>query len=234
MAVVLVTGGYDHKIRFWEATGGACVKVIPHTSSQVNCLSVSPDKCLIAAGGNPQIQLFEVNGVSDVPILTFDGHSGNVTSIGFQKDLKWLYSSSEDNTIKVWDLRQPACIRTFDCLSPVNTVCLHPNQTELIAGDQNGVVKVWDLNLSTPHNHHNMHGSIAAGNVSLREEYIPLPDVPIRSVSVVSALVNSIRVIVLTSPYVPVQIGVRCLNTRRWVTQGTAVHLCSGRNQRGE
>ena len=84
MSVVLVTGGYDHKIRFWEATGGACVKVIPHTVSQVNCLSISSDKCLIAVGGNPQIQVFDVNASSDAPILVYDGHTGNVTAIGFE------------------------------------------------------------------------------------------------------------------------------------------------------
>lgn len=185
MPVVLVTGGYDHKIRFWEATGGACIKVVPHTSSQVNCVCISPDKCLIAVGGNPQIHLYEVNGGSDASILTFEGHSGNVTSIGFQKMMKWLYTSSEDNTVKIWDIRTPGCIRTFDCLSPVNSCCLHPNQVEIISGDQNGTVKVWDLNLSTPNNHHNAN-SVNKVNVCLRDEYIPLVDVPVRSVSIVS------------------------------------------------
>ena len=174
MPVVLVTGGYDHKIRFWEATGGSCVKIIPHTASQVNCISISADKCLVAVGGNPQIQLFDVNSAADTPVLVFDGHSGNVTFVGFQKDLKWLYSSSEDNTVKVWDLRTPSCLRTFDCYYPVNTVCLHPNQLDLISGDENGCMRIWDL-------------SSAAGSgekSSSKDEFTPLPDVPIRSVSI--------------------------------------------------
>ena len=169
MAVVLVTGGYDHKIRFWEATGGACVKILPHTISQVNCLSISYDKCLVAVGGNPQIQLFDVNSTVDTPVLTFDGHTGNVTSVGFQKEMKWLYSSSEDNSVKIWDIRTPSCIRTMDCFHPVNTLSLHPNQSELISGDQSGAIKVWNL----------------ASSVNSHDEYIPLADVPIRSLSIV-------------------------------------------------
>ena len=46
-------------------------------------------------------------------------------------------------------------------------------------------MKVWDLNLSTANNHHNANSTTKV-NVCLRDEYIPLADVPIRSVSIVS------------------------------------------------
>jgi len=68
-----------------------------------------------------------------------------VTAVGFQKDGKWMYSGSEDGTIKIWDIRAPGCQREYSCGTAVNTVCLHPNQTELISGDQNGNIRVWDL-----------------------------------------------------------------------------------------
>lgn len=31
LSVVLVTGGYDHEIRFWEAWSGICSRTIPRT-----------------------------------------------------------------------------------------------------------------------------------------------------------------------------------------------------------
>jgi WD40 repeat protein len=34
--------------------------------------------------------------------------------------------------------------------APVNCVCLHPNQAELVVGDQSGVIHLWDL--KTDHN----------------------------------------------------------------------------------
>lgn len=173
MPVVLVTGGYDHKIRFWDATSGMCSKSISFGDSQVNCIQVSYDKSLLAAGGNPIIQLFDVNTVDERPLLTYDGHTNNVTTVGFQRDQKWIYSSSEDGTVRVWDTRSNTNSRKYDCGSPVNTVCIHPNQAELISGDQNGTIKVWDLTAD-----------------KCREEYIPLPEIPIRSLSIVSICSN--------------------------------------------
>lgn len=79
------------------------------------------------------------------PALTLEGHTGNVTSIGFQKDGQYLYSGSEDGTVKVWDLRNPTFIRSFNSGSAVNSVTLRYDRDEFISGDQNGYVKVWDL-----------------------------------------------------------------------------------------
>lgn len=213
MPVVLVTGGYDHKIRFWDATSGVCNKSISFGESQVNCIQVSSDKSLLAAGGNPMIQLFDVNMVDERPLLTYDGHSNNVTTVGFQRDQKWIYSSSEDGTVRVWDTRSNNYSRKYDCGSPVNTVCIHPNQAELISGDQNGTIKVWDLTAD-----------------KCREEYTPLPEIPIRSISIVSNFVvdllkncdiHSLRGFSST--------GVRRVFHRCGVSQGQGLHIHSRR-----
>jgi G protein beta subunit-like protein len=52
MSVVLATAGYDHKIRFWEAPSGACIRIIKFADSQVNRLEITPDKQFIAAAGS--------------------------------------------------------------------------------------------------------------------------------------------------------------------------------------
>jgi WD40 repeat protein len=56
------------------------------------------------------------------------------TQVGFQKDSKWMYSGSEDGTVRIWDLRAPGCQREYQSRAAVNTVALHPNQGELISG----------------------------------------------------------------------------------------------------
>lgn len=144
-SVVLATAGYDHTIRFWEATSGICYRTLQYADSQVNKLEITADKTLIAAAGNPHIRLYEVNSNNPQPIISYDGHSSNVTSVGFQKDGKWMYTGSEDGTVKIWDLRAPGCQREYESRAAVNTVVLHPNQGELISGDQHGNIRVWDL-----------------------------------------------------------------------------------------
>ncbi|KAL4424233.1 hypothetical protein ABPG75_001534 [Micractinium tetrahymenae] len=144
-SVVLATAGYDHTIRFWEATSGICYRTLQYADSQVNKLEITADKTLIAAAGNPHIRLYEVNSSNPQPIISYDGHSSNITAVGFQKDGKWMYTGSEDGTVKIWDLRAPGCQREYESRAAVNTVVLHPNQGELISGDQHGNIRVWDL-----------------------------------------------------------------------------------------
>jgi G protein beta subunit-like protein len=175
MSVILVTGGFDHKIRFWDAKSGLCLRTARFgETSQVNCVQISQDKLLTAAGGNPQIQIFDVNSNSDAAAFSFDGHTQNVTGLGFQKDGKWLYSCAEDGTMKIWDIRTPSCTLSNDCKSPINTIALNHNNQEIITGDQNGTVRIWDL-------YKNL----------VRSSCNPCSDIPVRSISIVSAFVIS-------------------------------------------
>ncbi|KJE93402.1 transducin family protein/WD-40 repeat family protein [Capsaspora owczarzaki ATCC 30864] len=166
-SVILVTAGYDHTIRFWEALSGVCYRTVQHPDAQVNCLAITPDKQYIAAGGNPHIRMYDIASHNHNPITSFDGHTGNVTAVGFRADGKWMYSGSEDTTIKIWDMRTPGCQREYVAGSAVNCVTLHPNQTELISGDQSGRIKIWELRTN-----------------KCAEDLIPEPDVPIRSLTI--------------------------------------------------
>lgn len=56
-----------------------------------------------------------------------------------------MYSCSDDGSVKIWDLRAPGCQRSYAAGVPLNSVVLHPNQAELLVGDQNGGVRVYDL-----------------------------------------------------------------------------------------
>jgi len=144
-SVVLATAGYDHSIRFWEATSGVCYRTLQYPDSQVNKIEITADKTHLAAAGNSHIRVFDVNSNDPQPVISYEGHTGNVTAVGFQKDSKWMFSGGEDGHIRVWDTRSPTCQRCYESRTAVNTVVLHPNQGELISGDQTGHIRVWDL-----------------------------------------------------------------------------------------
>jgi G protein beta subunit-like protein len=165
--VVLATGGYDSCVKLWEASTGTCTANLPCGDKQVNCIDITPDKRHVAAGSNPKIFLFEIGSSKREPVLTCEGHKGNVTAIGFQKDCKWMYTGSSDKSVKIWDLRSPKASLSFDCPAAVNSVKLHPNQGELITADDAGCVRVWDLTASR-----------------CTMELIPDGSTPLRSVSI--------------------------------------------------
>ncbi|EAU84105.2 hypothetical protein CC1G_06967 [Coprinopsis cinerea okayama7 len=171
MSVILVTGSYDHEIRFWEAWSGICSRTIARTgeTGQVNRLAISPDKRLLAAAIHKKVNIYEIGSPLNEPLVTFESHTMNISAVAFHSEGKWLVTGSEDGTIKIWDLRTSSLHRTYDNGAPVNDVIIHPNQGELISCDQSGSIKQWDL----------------AENVC-SHELTPAGDVPIRSVTLAS------------------------------------------------
>lgn len=196
LSVLLVTAGYDHTIRFWEAWSGICSRTLQHPDSQVNRLAISPDKRWLASCGVGVVRLYDcrsaISGVGAAggatagqggqgqqganpaggitqPVATFEGHQGCVTCVAWHCESKWLVSGGEDGTLRIWDTRSPRPQRLYDHRSAVNDVVVHPNQGELVSCDQGGSVKVWDL-----------------GENGCSHELVPEEEVGIRSVSVAS------------------------------------------------
>jgi len=169
MSVILCTAGYDHTIRFWEALSGICSRTIPHPDSQVNRLCISPDKRYLAAAGHHTVKLYDIKSSNPGAVLTFEGHTNNVTGVAFHCEGKWMVTSSEDGTVKIWDTRSGSVQRNYNHGSPVNDVVIHPNQGELISCDRAGTVRVWDL-----------------GENKCSHQLIPEDDVSVASVTVAS------------------------------------------------
>ncbi|KAI1764216.1 quinon protein alcohol dehydrogenase-like superfamily [Hypoxylon sp. FL1150] len=169
MSVILCTAGYDHTIRFWEALSGICSRTIQHPDSQVNRLCISPDKRFLAAAGHHTVKLYDIKSTNPNPLLTFEGHTGNVTGVAFHCEGKWMVTSSEDGTVKIWETRSGAVQRSYSHGSAANDVVIHPNQGEIISCDRGGSVRVWDL---------------AENNCS--HQLIPEEDVSVSSVTVAS------------------------------------------------
>ncbi|KAF5330416.1 hypothetical protein D9619_005859 [Psilocybe cf. subviscida] len=167
MSVILVTGSYDHEIRFWEAWSGICSRTIPRESGQVNRLAISHDKRFLAAAIHKKLHIYDIASTSNEPLVVFEGHSNNITCIAFNIEGKWIVSGGEDGTIKIWDLRNPAApARVYENSCGVNDIAIHPNQGELITCDQGGSIKQWDL----------------SDNIC-SHELTPAGDVPMRSIS---------------------------------------------------
>lgn len=154
---------------FWEALSGICSRTIQHPDSQVNRLCITPDKRFLAAAGHNNVKLFDIKSTNPNPVITFEGHTNNITGVAFHCEGKWMVTSSEDGTVKVWDTRTGSLQRNYAHRAAVNDVVIHPNQGELISGDHAGMVRVWDL-----------------GESVCTHQLIPEDDTAVLSVSVAS------------------------------------------------
>jgi target of rapamycin complex subunit LST8 len=142
---ILATGGYDEKVVLWNAKSEIATRIIPLKDVHVNCLSVTQDRQYLAVAAHKSLKLFDLNSNSTTPIHTYEGHTGNITSLGFSKKSNWIYTGSEDGCIRIWDFNTQKSQRCYERSSGVNTVALHPNQSELVSGYENGLLCLWDL-----------------------------------------------------------------------------------------
>src|SRR4051794_1945258 len=91
---VLFTGCHDYEkaIRCWNPLTGGVFRTLEFcdarrtdTKSQVNCIAVSADRELLAAGGNHIYRIYDWARSQKSVSQVEKAHSKNVTAIGFQR-----------------------------------------------------------------------------------------------------------------------------------------------------
>ncbi|KAF8822788.1 WD domain, G-beta repeat-containing protein [Cardiosporidium cionae] len=124
-------------------------KSLPHHDCHVNCLAVANDMSTLAVAGNPLVRFYDLNAAAKdnpQPLVIYEGHTNNVTSVGFEYWGRWFYTGSEDATVKLWDCRCSGYQLCHDNLfSAIHSVVLHPNENILVFGDQAGQISFWDV-----------------------------------------------------------------------------------------
>ncbi|NXX20927.1 LST8 protein, partial [Podargus strigoides] len=149
--VILATAGYDHTVRFWQAHSGICTRTVQHQDSV--SFTAGPGGGL---GGPGEAW----GGCPRRPADT----RGSVSAWSHQSGPGRCFVPTLTGTCS--RSRNLQCQRIFQVNAPINCVCLHPNQAELIVGDQSGAIHIWDL--KTDHN----------------EQLIPEPEVSVNSVHI--------------------------------------------------
>jgi G protein beta subunit-like protein len=143
--VILATGGYDEKVVLWNPTTEVASKVLPLREVHVNALRVSTDRRNLAVAAFKSLKIYDLASGATVPAHSLDAHQGNIMSMGYPRRGNWMYTTGEDGTIRIWDLNTDRAQRCYEHRSPVNTAVLHPNQSEIICGDEQGRISIYDL-----------------------------------------------------------------------------------------
>ncbi|KAI1823961.1 WD40-repeat-containing domain protein [Xylaria intraflava] len=115
----------------------------------IRSLCYSPDfQWLAAAGLGGQVFLWKA-GCDGSLFRTFCGHSDAVNSISFSPDSSRLVSASNDKTLRIWDLKNPAddqkglILRGHECY--VQCVSWSPLGSRVASSSVDSTVRIWDL-----------------------------------------------------------------------------------------
>ncbi|NWS36531.1 LST8 protein, partial [Polioptila caerulea] len=160
--VILATAGYDHTVR---------VPAHPHVRPQLQ--QPQPRHQLRRReqehhlGGVPRGRALDVHGRGGL----HGPHLGPQVGTGGPPERRHPRAAGPSHSLSALPSlcrrsRNLQCQRIFQVNAPINCVCLHPNQAELIVGDQSGAIHIWDL--KTDHN----------------EQLIPEPEVSVNSVHI--------------------------------------------------
>jgi len=74
------------------------------------------------------------------------GHTNDITSVCFSPDGQFALSGSDDQTLKLWDIKSGREIRSFEGHSDIVTsVCFSPDGLYALSGSFDKTLKLWDI-----------------------------------------------------------------------------------------
>ncbi|GKT52079.1 vegetative incompatibility protein HET-E-1 [Colletotrichum spaethianum] len=77
--------------------------------------------------------------------VTLEGHDASVDVVVFSLDGRQLASTSDDNTVKLWDMTTGQCQQTLEGHSgSVRPVAFSPDERQLASASEDKIVKLWD------------------------------------------------------------------------------------------
>ncbi|KAK1417283.1 hypothetical protein QVD17_26409 [Tagetes erecta] len=115
-------------------------------AASVNCCDISFDGKLVAVGGkDKKARLWCTSSLETK--ATLDEHSQAITDIRFSPSMRRLATSSQDKTLKIWDLENPGCsIKTFTGhTASVMSLDFHPKKEDLICSCDETEIRYWNI-----------------------------------------------------------------------------------------
>ena len=113
----VVTAAGDNTLAIWDTSTGKMTQRLEgkHTSI-VNCCATSSKDCIIASGSfDKNVVLWNYDnktGKCDTS-QCLKGHTSFVFDVCFSVDGKTLASSSQDRTVRVWDVKTGSCLHVL-------------------------------------------------------------------------------------------------------------------------
>jgi len=105
--------------------------------------SINANRCFGTSYKGFEIQLMDIKTKKDV--CSFKAHDGEINSVNFSPDARYLASGSQDGTIKLWNVENCTYVRTLMKKELVQTVTFSPDG-KCIATEINNTIYFWDVN----------------------------------------------------------------------------------------
>ncbi|KAL9657480.1 hypothetical protein ABK040_016746 [Willaertia magna] len=137
----VVSGSGDGTIRLWDIskTEDKCVSVLRGHDGGVSCVKCDSNGVIVSGSVDKTIKIWDRN--HEECVQTLHGHEKYVKTLQFKSYA--LLTGGGDKCVRLWDIRSGKCHRKINTNDPVNV--LQFSDDKIIAGCQNGQIRVYDL-----------------------------------------------------------------------------------------
>jgi WD40 repeat protein len=150
---LLASGGRDGSVRVWDPASGKQLHEFPgpFPDGWIKSVALSPDGRFVAAASNELLDQQSSTWLGDVKVWdlsskqllhTLKGHRGEVIDVTFSPDGQRLASTSDDQSVRVWEVKTGREI--FTLRGADHWAAYSPDGKHLATGNWDGTVKVWD------------------------------------------------------------------------------------------
>ncbi len=151
---LLVSAANDEKsLRVWDMATGKEARVVADLGNDVPVLAAVPGGKRVAAWvASAQVDVIDV--VEGKPVLTFEAHDKptQITCLTFSSDGSMAAIGGQDGKVRLWNVMTKEKLGDDILATTPNgltDLALTPDKKTLVAADDKGEVKVWDIDKRT-------------------------------------------------------------------------------------
>ncbi|DBA00249.1 TPA: hypothetical protein N0F65_007893, partial [Lagenidium giganteum] len=120
----VVSGGIDGKLKFWDFRKHELLFQLD-IGSPISQMELHRDSNLLCVACDDQVlRLYDVS--TRKLVRRFHGHVHRITDINFSSDARWLFSSSADASLRIWDIPTGKCVDWLKFHKPVTGLAVSP------------------------------------------------------------------------------------------------------------
>jgi len=144
---------FDSAVRLWRSSDGVEIQRIEIPASVwtgmvrpgVAALRIRPDGKQIAISMISALLFLDLDHPDRIPQIT-PAHPGYINSVRYSDDGRYLITSGQENSVRVWEASTGVCINTIDLASPlVGTPVISADNSKFALTDRANVIHVYQL-----------------------------------------------------------------------------------------
>jgi WD40 repeat protein len=134
--------GAGDDVHVWDLGARALRMTLPHPSP-VRAVAYSPDGRSLAVAALRKVRLHDP--ITGTPRVTLTGHERLITAVAYTNDSRILLTSSNDQTVRVWDASSGRQLAAYDWqIGRVHAVAVASDGMRAAAGGD-ALIVLWDL-----------------------------------------------------------------------------------------